>query len=320
MNELPKELLSIIENELTKFPANSLKKAREELTARYKEGDCYAPFITSEIQRIVYAVVRMPATFAVCTQVLEEIRKRLPHIDFKSILDLGSGPGTATFAALLTFPKLESATLFERDGAMLDLSKRLAVPFSKALLSWNQKNMLECTEFPEYDLIIMSYSFGELPPEKQEAIINACWKAAKHTLVVIEPGTPKGYANILSARNQLIALGAHLTAPCPHAAACPMEGKGWCHFSKRLQRTKFHKLIKEGDLGYEDEKYSYIAASKVKAEPYNARILATPEKHGGHTRYLLCTEQGLQQKILSKRDGEAYKTARKLDWGDILQG
>ncbi len=97
-----------------------------------------------------------------------------------------------------------------------------------------------------------------------------------------------------------------------------MEGKGWCHFSKRLQRTKFHKLIKEGDLGYEDEKFSYIAASKVPAQPYNARILATPEKPGGHSRFLPCTAQGLQQKILSKRDGEIYKAARKLDWGDVL--
>lgn len=318
MNNLPKDLLSILETELTRFPANSLKKAREELTARYKEGDNSTPFITSEVQRTVYAVVRMPATFAVCAQICEELGKRLPHIEYRSLLDLGAGPGTATFAAASTFPQLNSATLLEQDSAMIAMGKRLSVPFSHVAMNWNLKNLVECRELPEHDLVILSYSFNELSPENQDSLLEACWKAAKKTLLIIEPGTPTGYSNILRARNRLIALGGHITAPCPHAAACPMEGKGWCHFSKRLQRTKFHKLIKEGDLGYEDEKYSYIAVSKEACQPYAARILATPEKHGGHSRFLLCTEQGIQQKILSKRDGDVYKAARKLDWGDVL--
>lgn len=318
MNDLPKELLSIIETELTRFPANSLKKAREELTARYKEGDSTTPFISSEIHRTVYAVVRLPATFAVCSQVFDEIMKRMPEITYTSILDLGSGPGTATFAASLTFPGLTSASLMEQDSAMISLSKRLAVPFSKTSCKWTQKNLLESSDLPEHELVVLSYSFGELPIEKQEELLNNCWKAAKKTLVIIEPGTPTGYSNILRARNRLISLGAHLVAPCPHAAACPMEGKGWCHFSKRLQRTKFHKLIKEGDLGYEDEKYSYIVASKEPCAKYHSRILGTPEKHGGHSRFFICTEQGLQHKILSKRDGDVYKAARKLEWGDVL--
>jgi ribosomal protein RSM22 (predicted rRNA methylase) len=318
MNDLPKELLSIIETELTRFPANSLKHAREELTARYKEGDSSTPFISSEIHRTVYAVVRLPATFAVCSQVFDEINKRMPFISFSSILDLGAGPGTATFAASLLFPTLTSATLIEQDSAMISLSKRLALPFSKTNCKWSQRNLLECADLPEHDLVVLSYSFGELLEEKQKTLLNICWNAAKKTLVIIEPGTPTGYSNILRARSQLISLGAHLIAPCPHAAACPMEGKGWCHFSKRLQRTKFHKLIKEGDLGYEDEKYSYIVASKQPCEKYNSRIVGTPEKHGGHSRFFICTEQGLQHKILSKRDGDAYKAARKLEWGDVL--
>ena len=60
----------------------------------------------------------------------------------------------------------------------------------------------------------------------------------------------------------LAAAGAHVIAPCPHAADCPLAAADWCHFAQRIERTKIHRSVKGAELGYEDEKFSYIAVAR----------------------------------------------------------
>ena len=108
-----------------------------------------------------------------------------------------------------------------------------------------------------------------------------------------------------------------MAAPCPHALACPMVGGDWCHFAARLERTALHRKLKGGSLGYEDEKFSYVAFSKEVVELPPSRILSEPARHSGHVSLKLCTKaEGLQQPIISKKQGELYKQSRKAAWGD----
>lgn len=46
-----------------------------------------------------YAIMRMPACYAVIAKVLHELRTCLPDFVPASMLDFGAGPGTATWAA-----------------------------------------------------------------------------------------------------------------------------------------------------------------------------------------------------------------------------
>jgi len=136
-------------------------------------------------------------------------------------------------------------------------------------------------------------------------------------LVVIEPGTPKNFSTIAQIRTQLIKGGGRPIAPCPHANACPMAvANDWCHFAVRLERTAEHRHLKSGTLGFEDEKFSYLAFSKEAVSMPLSRIVRHPEIHGGHIRLTLCTAEGLKSTIVTRSEKESFRAARKENWGD----
>jgi ribosomal protein RSM22 (predicted rRNA methylase) len=159
---------------------------------------------------------------------------------------------------------------------------------------------------------------GELPLEAVQTLISTMWQLTAQVLVVIEPGTPHGFERIRLVRQQLIESGAFLVAPCPHAGDCPMANGDWCHFSQRLERSSMHMAVKSVMLGYEDEKFSYVVASKTPVVLPDARILRHPQHHSGHVDLQLCAQDGLEKRVISRRHGPLYKLARKLEWGDAL--
>ena len=56
------------------------------------------------------------------------------------------------------------------------------------------------------------------------AVAADLWQRRGQALVLIEPGTPQGFARIRAARAALIEAGAHIAAPCTHDNACPDGG------------------------------------------------------------------------------------------------
>jgi ribosomal protein RSM22 (predicted rRNA methylase) len=91
----------------------------------------------------------------------------------------------------------------------------------------------------------------------------------------------------------------------------------WCHFAQRIERTSRHRLLKGGALGYEDEKFSYLVASRKRPETLLPRILRHPGKHSGHIQLELCMPEGrVEQRTVTRSDKQAYRLARKAAWGD----
>lgn len=304
--QLPEELQAAIDHIAQHSPA--LRQARIALTQDYKEGRS-SPF-SDEAKRLAYLGARMPATYAAIHKVLQN----LPPCDH--ILDLGAGPGTASWAAADIFLSLKKITLIEKSREAIALGQSLAKFSSHPALQngqWLHQSLTE--SIPSADAAILSYVLNEI--SDAASIVERCWKAV-HTLVIIEPGTPKGFHIIRKVRQQLIDLQAHLIAPCPHAFACPIQGADWCHFSARVERTRLHRLLKEGSLGHEDEKFSYLIASKTPGTPFSARIVRHPQKNSGHVRLTLCTEEGkLEEKVVTRKD-KAYRQARDAEWGESM--
>lgn len=108
---------------------------------------------------------------------------------------------------------------------------------------------------------------NELTAADRAALVDAAAGAARAVLIV-EAGTPAGYARVIEARDRLIAAGFRVAAPCPHSAACPIvPGTDWCHFAARVSRSSLHRQVKSGSLAYEDEKFSYVAATRLPPNP-----------------------------------------------------
>jgi ribosomal protein RSM22 (predicted rRNA methylase) len=186
-------------------------------------------------------------------------------------------------------------------------------------VQWSKQDLRSGLSCETHDLVVISYTLGELPQAAAEAVLNKAWKCAGKFLIVIEPGTRRGFAAIDSARSALLANAAVILAPCPHTSACPMAtADDWCHFSQRVERTSQHRQLKGGDLGYEDEKFSYVVAAKTAAPPAGSRIVRHPGKHSGHVQLALCTAAGqIENRTVTRSSKEAYKRARKAEWGDI---
>lgn len=251
-----------------------------------------------------------------------EIKLRAPQAKIASLLDLGSGPGTALLAAAERFPQLRQATLIESDAGWIALGKRLAEQSDMPMVQqaqWLKQDLRSGLACEKHDLVVISYTLGELPQAAAEVVLNKAWKCAGKLLVLIEPGTPRGFAAINAARSSLIVNNVTIFAPCPHHFTCPMAAAGdWCHFSQRVERTSQHRQLKGGALGYEDEKFSYLVAARIDAPSAAARIVRHPGKHSGHVQLVLCTTEGkIENRTVTRSNKEAYKRARKAEWGDL---
>lgn len=307
-------------NDISKnYQQTLLQEAYTKLSTYYRNNREQIAFsLNSDLERIAYVLARMPATYAAVERVLLEI---LPFADnLKSILDVGSGPGTAAWASCETFSDIERIQLIEQNQGMIEIGKKLALNQLKMRnADWFQNNVLNSLgSIKNADVVVASYSFNEITIQDKEHFLTKFWEKTNHFFVLIEPGTPLGFDSITFARNFFIKNKAQIFAPCSHSLNCPaLEKKDWCHFSTRLQRTSIHKNLKMGEKGFEDEKYSYLIISKNKLErPFNSRITRHPEIHSGHLKLNLCTNNGFISKTYSKKEGEKYKQARKAEWGD----
>jgi ribosomal protein RSM22 (predicted rRNA methylase) len=223
----------------------------------------------------------------------------------RGVLDAGAGTGAASLAARAHFPHA-AITMVERDGA-----------FARAARQWLPDAALIAADIarpealPPHDLVIAAYSLGEFGAP----LAARLWQAARVALVLIEPGTPRGFALIRKARGELLAAGARMVAPCPAETECPMADPDWCHFAARVERSSLHRRVKGGELGYEDEKYSYVVLVRQAVELPAARIVRHPQHRPGLVTIETCTPAGLRRERIGRADRERFRAARKAVWG-----
>lgn len=318
---IPTELLNGIEEEASKIPVNKLISLVSDISNRYRNTD--EKHILSYEEAVAYISYRMPATFEAIYTVLKDVKDICgDDLKPKSILDVGAGPGTAIWAATSIWNDLDKITLLERNINMIKIGKKLSANSNNSSIKnsiWMEADLESLSELPKHDIVIASYSIGELNDDVQSEIIKKLWESANDMLIIIEPGTKIGFSNIKKAREILVSLGAHVIAPCPHDKECQIDFDDWCHFSSRVQRTSIHRKVKNGQLSYEDEKFSYICVSKRPCNMIKSRIIRHPQIRKGHIMLDLCTKDGIKKVTVTKSDGDIYKKVRNAKWGSVFE-
>ncbi|WP_315834593.1 small ribosomal subunit Rsm22 family protein [Bradyrhizobium prioriisuperbiae] len=291
------------------------------ISATYRSGGSSA-VIRSDGDALAYALARMPATYAAVAACLAALNETRTDFTPASLLDVGAGPGTATWAAAEAFPQLADFTLLDANPALRTLALALVDGDPRlGTLRYDAGDARKAlASAGDSDLVIASYVIGELRDNDRSNFADALWAKTRDTLLVVEPGTPAGYGRIIDLRARLIAAGAHLIAPCPHDQACPLTSPDWCHFTQRLARSRDHKQVKGAEVPFEDEKFSYVAlARSPPTHRPTARVLAQPMVSKVEVTAKLCSNNG--QAALAKtprRDKAAYALARRLNWGDAI--
>lgn len=317
--ELPAALKEALEREAVATPA-SLAQSAQDLSLRYRQREAQGgSFLTGGRDAAAYAASRLPATYGAALAALRHGAACLPGFEPRTMLDAGCGPGTALWAAAQLWPGMLAMTALERDADMRTLAARLATHGPTPAL--RQADILPADlrgpwEAPHSDLVTACYVINELDSAGADTLTRRLWEHTKGALLIVEPGTKAGFATVLRCRDVLRELGATIAAPCPHADICPLA-EDWCHFSQRVARSRTHRTVKGAALGYEDEKYSYVCATRQTAAPA-IRVLRHPQVRKGHIHLSLCTPEGLKEVTLSKKDSDAYRRARDLKWGDAF--
>jgi ribosomal protein RSM22 (predicted rRNA methylase) len=316
--DLPPDLRAALDKLATGVSRNDLATRAAAQSQTYRGGGG-SHGIRSRDDALAYAFARMPATYAAAIAVFNALRE---VCDFapRSLIDIGAGPGTAAFAAIEALPSLADIRLVETNAEMRALGQALLAQVERRALRSASYIALPNRDAsgPAADLVTASYVVGEMAPAERTAFAQMLWAATAQMLVVIEPGTPAGYERVMQLRGQLTAQGAHVAAPCPHDAPCPLTAPDWCHFAKRLPRSRDHIQVKGVDVPFEDEKFSYVVLTRTPTIRIDARVLAPPVVTKGAVSAKLCTADGLVHDVVARRDGATYRRNKTWRWGDAV--
>lgn len=315
---LPDALADLLDG----LPQGRAAQAVERLIASYR-GDTPtdAPVLRDRADVAAYAAYRMPATFEAVRSALAALRAAAPSWVPETHTDIGGGTGAASWAVADAWPEGgHRTTVLDWAEPALALGRELAAGADSAALRgarWQRARIGDAMRLEPADLITVSYVLKELDEADRTAVVGQA-AAAGQAVLIVEPGTPDGYERIIAARDLLIGAGLRVAAPCPHSERCPIvPGTDWCHFAARVSRSSLHRRVKGGSLPYEDEKFSYVAATRFPVAPAPARVTRRPQIRKGQVLLELCaSDETLHRETISKRHGALYRAARDASWGD----
>jgi ribosomal protein RSM22 (predicted rRNA methylase) len=327
---LPAPLEAAIAEALRSLPSSQWISAAQRLSTHYRTPRASKEPLNNpqsairNPQSLGYAALVLPAAYAQLHGALAATLPFLPP-DFHptTLLDLGSGPGTALWAAVDHFPSLTTLTAYEREPAFIDLARRLASASDHPALRAAHFHQITLSgplpqHAPQYDLVIIGHVLNELDEPTRHTLVASAWEHCSGLLLIVEPGTSAAFPVVRAARDHLLQLGAHTIAPCAHDNPCPLQND-WCHFPQRLNRPTFQRRAKEASAGWEEAKFSYAAMSRFpKATPIWGRLIHQPHLTKVYAQLTVSSTEGIVRPRIPKRDRPAYRAASDLKWGDAL--
>jgi hypothetical protein len=251
----------------------------------------------SASQHVAYLAYFFPLNYVRILKVLDESR----HWNFwptqAKIVDYGCGPGTVT-QAILEHTQLNPAEIFA-----FDQSASLKPYFDHLPGHIHFSTSISNQMSPQH-VLVASYALNELNSQQARHFFDY------DNIILIEPSTKASFSRLLEFRDQLLAQGYHIGAPCPHADHCPLapSPKDWCHDRVYWEPPSWWAdLEKNLPIKNPSMTFSYLMASRRPRpeHPDYLRVIGDGLKEKGKTRWLVC--EASEKKFISflKRSGQA---------------
>ena len=289
-----------------------LKQSAEEHQMRAQTRDLVPTKLYNGLGALAYATARLPSTYAAVRNVFQ--RLKMSHLGDPSwspqtMLDFGAGPGTAAWAARAVWPASRvRVTNVEGSATMADIGYRIQRlvddATSEAGLARDAHDEGDSVDSVDsvdavdrsnprsldvrwvrglprdrienrFDICVASYSLNELPGQvERHQLLNRLIRSATEYIVLVEHGTPHGFAIIVDSRpyvlkvSRKLGMPFHVAAPCPHDGPCPLRDKrAWCHFSQRHVRTVEQRVAVKSLTGSAPrdaytERFSYVVLKR----------------------------------------------------------
>jgi ribosomal protein RSM22 (predicted rRNA methylase) len=216
---------------MTKVSAESLLESNFEKSSVWSEADRQAlvEFSSPAVEygpkeTYAYIASQLPFMFAPLENVFAEIVRRIPGFAPKSMLDFGSGPGTAIIAAQKHWNScLQEIMAVEISQSMLEISAEIIKDHD------NLADRVELRRYmamnpnrPKYNLVVSSVVLSELADDHlRQQSVDHLWQQTDDILVLIDRGNAEGFRILRNARDWLIKdseksnAKLHIVAPVP---------------------------------------------------------------------------------------------------------
>ncbi|XP_064789225.1 methyltransferase-like protein 17, mitochondrial isoform X2 [Oncorhynchus masou masou] len=320
--------LQLLKTQITKKVLSDLRKITYH----------WSPMRYDEELGVVYMVAKLAGGYAAVKRVLNEIKKRDPSFSPHSLLDFGSGLGTAVWASHSFWgDTLKEMVCVDNSGAMNTIADRLLRGSSEkdepVIKQVYFRQFLPVSPKVQFDLVVGAFSLSELASQKErEDAILTLWRKTSSYLVLVENGTKEGHQILMDARDILLKKqerAAHdprrpsVFAPCPHESPCPKLFQlplVPCNFSQA-----YSPLPLPGAPDRLTERFSYLVLSRTDwagGEGLDwARLTAPVLRRPRHVHCQVCCSSGEIKRVVvtAHRHGrDVYRCARSSDWGDQL--
>ena len=293
-----------------------LVSKREQLTLKYKTSQAVNKSIfESNEDSAVYAISRMPSTYAVIYTLLSDLINQGKLKNISTIFDIGSGTGAGFFACKELFGENVQVSLFERDNNMIQIFEQFETG-----VSVQKFDFLKDTIKEKADLVMSNYVFSELNEDGRRLALQKMLDSSNKYVLICDTGTPRTYENFMKLKKLVFDKGYSVLAPC-NSEKCGLKND-YCQFYARVERSSLMKMSKQAELSYEDEKYFYLLISKEQSseKTREMRVIRRPQIKTNFVELRLCSGLGVVDEKYTKKDKEAYKKAKKIKINETIVG
>lgn len=214
--QLRQDVASLAESyaKMTKVSAESLLDSNFEKSSAWSEADRQAlvDFSSPAVEygpkeTFAYIASQLPFMLAPLQNVFAEISRRIPGFAPKSMLDFGSGPGTAILAAQEQWSStLNDIMAVDVSQSMLEVASEIVKEHSELSNRVEfRRYMAMSPDRPKYNLVVSSMVLSELSDDHlRQQSVDHLWQQTDDILVLIDRGNAEGFRILRNARERLI--------------------------------------------------------------------------------------------------------------------